>query len=195
MPNKPKILSNDLDQVPKKWERYRKELLKTELADQIADALTDPEDLPMGENDFFIGEGTDKKVLDRFLKHSDTFPVEQIGKMLKDHDVISCEISRVKKEKTGDWNKAVWGMIPRETVSLWEILSRNAKKKVDGYDISYLTFTKTAHNWWPTARISLQQVGFPKRSGQNPWGNVAMVSHYAVFYNEVKGKDVKEISL
>lgn len=190
MPNKPKILSNELDQVGKKGERYRQELLKEQLSDHIIDAFHKTEEwhYSMEENDFFIDEGTDKSVLERFFKNNKNLPMEQIAKMLKEKSVISCELFREKKEKNG-WTETVWSEIPREKDLLWTVLTQK-DLPIEGYNISYVTFTKLRTKWWPEVKISLQQVGFN--------GEWWMMPEYTVSHNELTGKKVdtiKDISI
>lgn len=56
MKNEPKILSNDLDQVPKTWERYEKELNKPEVHDQIIETF---DKIMLEWADFSIGKSND----------------------------------------------------------------------------------------------------------------------------------------
>ncbi len=182
MPNKPKILSNELDQVAKRGERYRQELLKEQLSDQIADAFNQTIEgyYPVWENYFFVSKSTDKAVLDRFIAHRGNLPVEQIEKMLKDKKVVSCELFRDQKSKDG-WIKTVWPAIPKDHLSLWSVLVQK-DLPIDGHDITYITFTKLNENCYPNVKISLQQVGFP--------GKWSMLPEYIVFHNELKGEKV-----
>jgi hypothetical protein len=184
MPNKPKIISNELDQVVKKGERYRQELLKEDISQKIREAFDGESGLPMWENDFFIDWESDKLVIDWFLENSKHLPVEQVWKMLKEKNIISCELFREKKWKTGDWNKTVWPAISIENISLWSVLTQK-DLPIDGYDITYITFTKIKTEWWPYVRISIQQVGFPIEWAQLP--------KYVVFHNELKGKDIEKL--
>jgi len=184
MANKPNIISNELDQIAKKWERYRQELLKEDLSQQIKEAFDGQPELPMWENDFFIDWKSDKFVVDWFLENSKYLPVEQIGKMLKDKQIISCELFREKKWKIGGWNQTVWPAIPIENISLWSVLTQK-DLPLDGYDITYITFTKLKTEGWPEVKISLQQVWFP--------GEWSMLPKYIVFQNEIKWKDLEKV--
>lgn len=183
MANKPKILSNGLDQVAKRGERYRQELLKEDISQQIKESFDGEPELPMWENDFFIDAESDKSVVDRFLKNSKGLPMEQIGKMLKDKQIISCELFRTKKLKSS-WNTAVWPAVPIDTISLGSVLTQK-DIPIDGYDITYITFRKLRTVGWPEVKISLQQIGFP--------GEWSMLPKYVVFHNELTEKNIEEI--
>lgn len=181
MANKPNILSNELDQVAKKGERYRQELLKKNLSEQIKKNFDGEQGLPMWENDFFVDWKTDKAVIDWFIENNKKLPAKQIVQILKDNKIVSCELFREKKAKVGGWNKTVWPAIPSEDLSLWPVLAQK-NLPVDGYDITYVTFQLKAEGW-PYVKISLQQVGFP--------GEWSMLPGYIVFQNEIKEKDVE----
>jgi len=185
MSNKPKIISNELDQVAKRGEQYRQELLKENLSQQIKETFDGEPEYPMEENDFFIDDKTDKLVLDWFFENNKELPMEQVGKMLKDKTVISCELFREKKSKTGGWNKTVWKAIPVDTLELGTVLTQK-DIPIDGYDISYITFKKLKTIWWPYVKISLQQVWFP--------GEWSMLPKYVVFHNELIGEEISKVN-
>ncbi len=184
--NKPNILSNELDQVPKTRKWYQKELdLNKDLKQQIIDAFDtfEHDDFPMGENDFFIGQ-SDKKVLDWFLSHSKDLPVEQVAKLLREHKIVSCEIQRKKKEKSSWWNTALGQAIPKDTIHIWKVLTKN-DEVLEWNIITYLTFTKLNDKQQrPDVKISTQQIEFPWE-----W---AMLPEYVVFTKELTWEELEK---
>lgn len=180
MANNPNVISNQLDQVAKKWELYRQELLKGNLSSQIKEAFDSELDFPLWENDFIIHWDSDESTINWFFENNKSLPMYQITQILKEKGVVSCELFR-KKSKSGGW---IGDTLP--PVSFWDFpllpVLTEEDLPINGYDITYITFIKDTTKSKPSVKILLQQVRFPSE-----W---AMLPKYVVFQDEIKGEDV-----
>lgn len=181
--NNPKILSNKRDKVPKIRPRYAREINEnSDFRQQIIDAFDRDIDSPMGENDFFVDSSSDKNILDRFFSHNEKLPMEQIATMLRNANMVSCEIQRKKKEKTGWWQEAIWPAVPKNMVSLGTVLTRNNDENIKGHIVTYISFAKLNDKQRPDVKITAKQIEFP--------GEWTMLPTYVVFQKELTGEEL-----
>lgn len=178
MENTPNILSDELDQVAKTGYRYYKELHEPELNQAILDNFADVSK----ENGCFIEE-TDSMIMAWFEKNKDKLPLLEVLCELKDISVVSCEISRKKKEKTWWFSTAIWPAISVENMGIGKVFTKN-KDTANGDIITYLTFIKTKDAERPTLKITAKQIEFS--------GEWAMLPNYVVFKKELAGEEFEK---
>jgi len=177
--NKPNILSNDLDQVPKTRKRYPNELYADNLKQQIIQSFDTHK--PLWENDFLVEE-SDEKVLSRFEKNQENLPIPDIVQMLKDYNTVSCEVHRRKKEKITWFSKAIWPAIPKDNINVWKVLTRNSEE-LEGNILTYIIFQKMKNNPL-TVKISAKQIEFP--------GEWVLLPEYIVFSKELAWEEFEK---
>lgn len=98
MQNEPKILSNDLDQVPKTWERYENELNKSELHDQIIEAF---DRIELEWEDFNVGRPSDLYQNYKNKKLSENWDIRESNSNGVFHQTFTFDAAKREVEKTG----------------------------------------------------------------------------------------------
>lgn len=187
--NQPNIISNELDQVSKTWDRYLKRLQDPELKKQIIDAMK-RESITTNDSKDEVND----EMIDRFDKHQKEFPIELVVEKLKSNEKVSILYHKknIKDESKGsERHKTIWAFLPAELQfnKLWVSLHRK-DEYLSTWDLwTYLTFKR--NDYWQIV-IWAEQIEIPQRPLTMEWLACHKKMELSEFLEYIKKEEEKD---